>query len=408
MSEKGKKRESNINLNKIKYNTVEMILVFIMALVFGVLIGETIFNSNKEPITLTTSSSSELYEIKDVYNTILSEYIDSIDKEKLKEAAINGMMSSLKDKHSMYFNLTESEQFQDELNGYFVGLGVAVSKEDENLVTIREVYKNSPADKAGLKVKDQFLKINGEDATKSSTDDISKKIKGKEGESFVLIVKRGEEQKEIKVTTGRVEIPSITSKVIDKNNKKIGYLSISIFATNTDEQLKDEFKKLEKENIEDLVIDLRYNQGGELDAVINAASQFLDKRTPIIQIKTKEKTEIKYSKGNSNKKYNIAVLINRSSASGAEVLAAALNEQLNAPLIGTVTYGKGTVQKTKQLSNGTIIKYTIETWKTSKGKSIDGKGVKPTIELKQSEKYYETLKEDDDAQLQKAIEILSK
>ena len=318
------------------------------------------------------------------------------------------MMSSLKDKHSMYFNLAESEQFQDELNGYFIGLGVAVSKEGEDLVTIREVYKNSPADKAGLKEKDQFLKINGEDVSKSSTDDISKKIKGKEGETFTFLIKRGDEQKEIKATTGKVDIPSVTSKVIEKDNKRIGYLAISIFATNTDEQLKEELKKLEKENLDDLIIDLRYNQGGELDAVINAASQFLDKKTPIIQIKTKEKTEIKYSKGNNNKKYNIAVLINHSSASGAEVLAAALNEQLNAPLIGTVTYGKGTVQKTKQLSNGTIIKYTIETWQTSKGKSIDGKGVKPTIELKQSEQYYETLKDDNDSQLQKAIEILSK
>lgn len=407
MRKKEKNIKFNINLSKIKFNTIEMILVFIMALVFGVLIGEAVFGSNKKPISLA-SSNSELYEIKDVYNTILSEYIDSVDKEKLKEAAINGMMSSLKDKHSMYFDIDQSEQFQDELNGYFVGLGVAVSKNKENMVTIREVYKNSPADKAGLKVKDKFLKINGEDVTKSSTEDISKKIKGKEGETFVLIIQRGSEEKEIKATTGKVEIPSTTSKIIKKDNKKIGYLAISIFASNTDEQLKEELKKFEKEDITDLVIDLRYNQGGELGTVLNTASEFLDKKAPIIQIKTKEKTEVHYSKGSNNKKYNLAVLINRSSASGAEVLAAALNEQLDAPLIGLTTYGKGTVQKTKQLSDGTIIKYTIETWRTSKGKSIDGNGVKPTVEIKQSEKYYNTLKEEDDAQLQKAIELLLK
>ena len=378
-----------------------------MALVFGVLIGEVIFSSNKQPVTLIKSSSSELYEIQDVYNTILSEYIDSVDKEKLKEAAINGMMSSLKDKHSMYFDINASEQFQDELNGYFIGLGIAVSKEKEELVTIREVYKNSPAEKAGLKVKDQFIKINGEDVTKATTENISNKIRGKEGETFNLTIKRGEEEKEIKITTGKVEIPSVSSKVLDTNNKKIGYIALSIFATNTDEQIKEELKKLEKENLEDLIIDLRYNQGGELGTVINIASDFLDKKVPVIQIKTKKDTDIKYSKGNNNKKYNIAVLINKSSASGAEVLAAALNEQLNAPLIGQTTYGKGTVQKTKQLSNGTIIKYTIETWQTSKGKSIDGKGVKPTIELEQSDEYYKTLKDENDAQLQKAIEILS-
>lgn len=403
---KAKNKKFNINLSKTKFNTIEVFLVFVMALVFGILIGEAVFSSNQKPISLTTSTSSEIYEIKDVYNTIISEYIDSIDKEKLKEAAINGMMSSLKDKHSMYFDPTQSKQFQDELNGYFIGIGVAVSKEKGKLATIHEVYKNSPAAKAGLKVEDQFLKINGIDVTNSDTDDISNKIKGKEGEKFTILVKRGEEEKEVKVTTGKVDIPSITSKIIKKEQKNIGYLAISIFASNTDEQLKEELQKLEKEDFHDLIIDLRYNQGGELDTVINSASEFLDKKVPIIQIKTKEKTDVKYSKGNKNKKYNIVVLINKSSASGAEVLAAALNEQLNAPLIGDTTYGKGTVQKTKQLSDGTLIKYTVETWQTSKGKSIDGKGIKPTIELKQREEYYKTLKDEDDSQLQKAIEIL--
>ncbi|MBQ6547117.1 MAG: S41 family peptidase [Bacilli bacterium] len=403
-----KSKKINTILGKAKFNTIELALIFAMALVFGVLIGEIVFGSGKQPISLTTSTSSELHEINDVYNTILSEYINDVDKEQLKEAAINGMMSSLKDKHSVYFNPTESEQFQDELNGYFVGLGVAVSKEKQDLVTVREVYKNSPAEKAGLKVKDGLLKINGEDVSKASTDEIANKIKGKEGETFTIIVRRDGQEKEIKATTGKVELPSIEHKVLKKDNKRIGYLTISIFATNTDEQLKEELKELEKENLDDLIIDLRYNNGGELDSVLNVASEFLDKKSPIIQIKTKNKTDIRYSKGNNNKKYNIAVLINKSSASGAEVLAAALNEQLNAPLIGTITYGKGTVQKTKQLADGTIIKYTIETWQTSKGKSIDGTGIQPTIGVKQSDKYYETMKEEDDAQLQKAIDTLLK
>lgn len=403
-----KENKQRIKIDKKKFNTLEAILIFIMAFVFGILIGEMVFSRGNKSISLTSSTSSELYEIKDVYNTILSEYIDDIDKEKLKEAAINGMMSSLKDKHSIYFNEFESEQFQDELNGYFIGLGVGVYKEEKDLVTIRSVYKNSPAEKAGLKEKDQFLKINGEDVTKATTEDISKKMKGKEGETFNILIKRDNEEKEIQVTTGKVDIPSVTTKIIKKNNQKIGYINLSIFASNTDEQLKEELKSLEKEKIKDLIIDLRYNQGGELDTVLNVASEFLDKKAPIIRIKKKDKIDIRYSSGKNNSKYNIVVIINKGSASASEVLAAALNEQLNAPLVGTLTYGKGTVQKTKQLSDGTIIKYTIETWQTSKGKSIDGIGVKPTIEIKQSEKYYDTLKEEDDVQLQKAIETILK
>ena len=403
-----KNKKLNIDLSKTKFNTIEMILVFIMALVFGVLIGEVMFKENSHPVSLTSSTSAELHEIKDVYDTILSEYIDEVDKEQLKESAINGMMSSLKDKHSVYFNEFEAEQFQDELNGYFIGIGVAVYQEGKNLATIREVYKNSPAEKAGLKVKDQFLKVNGEDVTKATTEEISKKMKGKEGETFTLLIKRGEEQKEIKVTAGKVDIPSAKLETINKENKKIGYITLSIFANNTDEQLKDILKDVEKQQIKDLIIDLRYNQGGELETVLNIASEFLNKDAPIIRIKTKEKVDIRRSTGNKNSKYNIVVLVNKGSASASEVLAAALNEQLRAPIIGMTTYGKGTVQKTKQLSNGTIIKYTIETWQTSNGKNIDGVGVKPTIEIKQSSKYYDTLEKEDDVQLQKAIETITR
>ena len=120
----------------------------------------------------------------------------------------------------------------------------------------------------------------------------------------------------------------------------------------------------------------------------------------------KDKTEIKYPKEKNNKKYKIVVLVNEGSASASEVLAASLNEQLGSQLVGTTTYGKGTVQKTKTLPSGGVIKYTIETWKTSKGKDIDGKGINPTIEVKQSDKYYKTNDKKDDTQYQKALEII--
>ncbi len=251
------------------------------------------------------------------------------------------------------------------------------------------------------------MKIDGKDVTKLTSEKISEQIKGTDGKKFVLTIERDGKEINKKITTGKVAIPSVNSKIIEKNNKKIAYIVISIFANNTDEQLKEELKKLQKDNIKDIIIDLRYNQGGQLDTVINAASEFLDKKTPIIQITDKKETQIKYSTGNSNPKYNIVVLINEISASASEVLAAALNEQLGVPLVGEKTYGKGTVQKTKQLSDGSLIKYTIETWKTSKGNNIDKKGVKPTIKVEQSKNYTRTGESKDDSQLQKAIEIIS-
>lgn len=403
-----KKYLSKIDLKKNKFNTIELILIFIMALVFGLLIGEMIFSTGKLTTSITQKTNKNITEIENVYNTLSEEYINQIDEDNLKDAAIEGMISTLGDKHSVYYNEKESENFKDELNGYFYGIGAGVYQEEGKLVTIKEIYKNSPAEKAGLKVGDQYTKINGEDVTKLSAEQISNKIKGKQGRELTLTIKRNNKEQNIKITTGKVEIPSVSQKVITKNNQKIGYIQISVFASNTDEQFKKALQELEKQNINKLIIDLRYNQGGHLDTVINVASEFLNKKNPIIQIVTKDKKEIKYSNKNNNNKYKIEVLINEGSASASEVLAAALNEQLGAQLIGTTTYGKGTVQKTKTMPSGGVIKYTIETWKTSKGKDIDQKGIKPTIEIEQSKKYYKTYKQIDDKQLQKALETISK
>ena len=402
---------SKIDLSKKKFNTLELILIFIMALVFGVLTGEMIFRGStdeKTSVSITSNNAVQINEIKNVYNTILNEYINSIDKEMLKDAAINGMFTVLGDKHSIYFNEKESESFQDQLNGYFYGMGTSVYQKKGDLVTINEVYKNSPASKAGLKKGDKYLKINGKDVRKFSSEEISEEIKGTNGQEFTLTLQRENKEINVKVTTGKVAIPSVNTKIITKNNKKIGYIEISIFASNTDEQLKEALAKMKKNNIKDLILDLRYNQGGQLDTAINITSEFLNKGTPIIQISNKKETNIKYSHGNNNPKYNIVILINEISASASEVFAAALNEQLGAPLIGEKTYGKGTVQKTKQLSDGSLIKYTIETWKTSKGNNIDKIGIKPTIRVEQSKNYTRTGKDKDDNQLKKAIETISK
>lgn len=403
-----KKLTSKINLTKNKFNTIELILIFIMALVFGLLIGEMVFSSGKETISITKKTNKNMTEIENVYNTISEEYINEVNEEKLKDAAIEGMMSTLGDQHSVYYNEKDSENFKDELNGYFYGIGAWVYQEKGKLVTIKEIYKNSPAEKAGLKAGDQYIKINGEDITKLTAEQISNKIKGKQGKELTLTIKRKNQEKNIKITTGKVEIPSVNKEIITKQNQKIGYIQISVFASNTDEQFKKALKEIDKENITKLIIDLRYNQGGHLDTVINVASEFLTKKNPIIQIVTKNKTNTKYSVKDSKNKYKIEVLINEGSASASEVLAAALNEQLGAELIGTTTYGKGTVQKTKTMPSGGVIKYTIETWKTSKGKDIDGRGIKPTIEIEQNEKYYKTYKNIDDKQLQKAIETIIK
>lgn len=397
---------SKAELGKNKFNTLELILIFIMALVFGILIGEMVFSNGSSSTSLTRKNNSNIEEITNVYNTLIEEYINEVNEEDLKEAAIEGMLNLLGDNYSLYYDETESEEFKEELTGTFYGIGAEVYQEEGGLITVYNVFENSPAAKAGLEKGDEYLKINGEDVTNKNSSDVADMIKGKNGETITLTIRRGDEEKELKVTTAKVEIPSVSSEIINQNNTKIGYMAISIFAKNTDEQFSKHLETIEKEGINKLIIDLRSNNGGELETVINIASNFLNKDDVVVQTVLKDKTEKRYSIKNNTNKYDIVVLINGQSASGAEVLASALNENCNAELVGTTTYGKGTVQRTKTLSSGDMIKYTVETWKTSQGKEIEGVGIKPTIEVELSETYYKTLDQKDDNQLQTAIETI--
>ena len=404
-----KKLTDKIDLSNPKFNVLEVFLVFIMALLFGLLTGEILFSgSSDNTSSLTTKNDEYLAEIKNVYNTITKEYINEVNKEAIKNAAVDGMMSALGDNYSVYYDEEESNDFEEELSGNFYGMGSEIYQDNKNNIIVNRVFENSPAEKAGLKKGDIYLKINNKDITKKTINEVAEIIKGKAGKTFTLTVKREDKELNLKVTTGKVEIPSVESKVIEKDNQKLGYIAISIFASNTDEQFEKHLKKLDEQNITKLIIDVRSNQGGELETVVNIASNFLNKKDVIVQTEKDKKVTKIYATKNNTKKYDIVMLINGGSASGSEVLASALNERYNAELIGTTTFGKGTVQQTKKLSNGTMIKYTIETWKTSEGKEIDKKGIQPTIKVELAKTYDESKKEVHDTQLDKAIEVILK
>lgn len=392
---------SGLKLTKKKFNSVELFLVVIMALILGVLTGELIFDGK-------STSSNELMEVESTYKRLLSDYYGEIDSKKLSDAAISGMMSAVDDKYSAYFNEEESEEFNTELNGSFIGLGATIGLNKENQPIIVQVIENTPAQKANLKVNDRIISIDNKNVEKVSISEISRMIKGNTPKNVSMVVEREKEGRvTIKFTTGKVDIPSVTSEIVTKGTKKIGYIYISIFALNTDEQFKSHLEKLEKQNIDSLIIDLRDNTGGHLETVQNIASQFLNKKQVVCQIKDKTTTKKLYSSGeNKNRKYNIVVLTNSISASGSEVLAAALQEQYNAVIVGTKTYGKGTVQKMFTLSTGSSIKYTAEEWLTSNGKSINNKGITPNVVEELNEKYFTTYDKKDDNQYQKALSIL--
>jgi len=396
---------------KSGFNYAEVIIIMIIVLILGVGIGSLITyissskNDNKE---IVTEVPEELEEFVDTYNNIINDYYEEVNKDELLESGINGMLEYLDDDYSVYMDKKTSDDFNEQVEGKYTGIGVEIIQELEGNVYISRVFDNTPASKAGLQAGDRFIKVAGNDVTNKSASEISSMIKGSSKKEVEVVVIRGEEEKTFKISLKEVEIESVTSKVFEKNGKKIGYLGLTIFASNTYTQFERKLLELEGKKIDSLIIDVRDNSGGYLSSVTSIASLFMNKSKIIYQLDTKGVVEKIYSTTNTSRDYNIAILINKNSASASEILAAALQESYGATVVGTNSYGKGTVQKAYQLESGALVKYTIQKWLTPNGNWINEVGVTPNIEVSLSEDYYKNPGDDSDNQLQKALEELSK
>ena len=387
-------------MNKEYFSNYEVLIIIVISVVFGGILG-SIITLNWEK---SSQSNNELDEFITTYNSITTNYYKNVDNKKLINAAIKGMVNYLDDPYSIYMDEDDTENFTQTVNGQYEGVGVSVSKVD-NSIEIVAIFKDSPADKAGLKPGDKIIKVNNKDVSGMELDDVVKLIKNKK--KVNIIVKRDNKEKEITLKQNTVVIPSVSSRIVESNNKKVGVLNVSIFAANTYTQFKNKLDDLENKKIDSLIIDVRQNSGGHLDQVSKILSLFMKQDKVIYQIKTKKGVEKYYSTGKKSKNYNVVVLIDNSSASASEILAAAMNESYGATLMGEKTYGKGTVQKEYMLSSGASIKYTVENWLTPKGKSINGKGISPTIEVALSDEYTNNPTDENDNQLQEAIKFLT-
>ena len=237
-------------------------------------------------------------------------------------------------------------------------------------------------------------------------DEMSNLIKGKSGSKVSLTVLRGEEEVTVVAKRGVVEIPSVSSDILEES---IGYIKIDSFSATTSDQFSKKLKSMEEKNISSLVIDVRDNPGGKLGQVNKILEKFFSKKTVLYQIVTKDKTTKVYDDTSDNRDYPVVVLVNNGSASAAEILAASFQDNYkDVTIVGTVTYGKGTIQKAIELSSGASIKYTTQKWLTPKGKWINEKGVIPDEIIEQGDKYGANPTYANDVQLQKAVEILKK
>lgn len=396
---------------EVGFNYAEVIVIMIITLILGGIIGSFVTYISRGRDTsnpVVHEVPKDLKEFINTYNNIIAYYYEEIDHEKLLEAGINGMLEFLDDDYSTYMDKDISQSFNEQVEGKYTGIGVEIIQNNDNTVSISKVFDGSPAFKAGLQSGDIFSKIDGIDVTGKTSSEISSLIKHSDNKQVSILVIRDGEEKKFDLSLQVVEIESVNSKLFEKNGKKIGYLEITIFASNTDTQFERKLLELEGKNIDSLIIDVRDNSGGYLSTVTNIASLFMNKSKVIYQLDTRGIVEQIYSNTKTNRNYAISVLINQNSASASEILAAALQESYGATLVGVNSFGKGTVQKAIQLESGATIKYTIQKWLTPNGNWINEAGITPDVEVSMNGNYYQNPGDDTDNQLQTALEELVK
>ncbi len=385
---------------RTSFSIYEVIGIIVISILFGVVVGYVIMYS-RYPAN-QVGNNKALREVVETYQEIANYYYGGMSETALSEGAIKGMIQSLNDANSNYMDQEVTNTFNETVDGSFVGIGVMIQyKDDYNEVV--EVYENGPAEKAGIKVGDVLLKVDGQDIKGVYGDKVASLVRGKSDTMVEIAVMRDEKEKVIKVKRGVVELQSVSSDVINYENRNIGYIKISSFADNTSKQFSGALGKIE-ESIDSLVIDVRDNPGGHLQQVTDILSVFFSKGKVLYQIESKEKKDKVTSLTKESRNYPVMVLINRGSASASEILASCFKDNYpNAKVIGITSYGKGTVQKSVSLRSGNSFKYTTQKWLTAKGEWIDGKGVVPDIEVTQSNEYLQNPVYENDVQLQEAF-----
>jgi len=388
---------------KAVFHTAEVVFLIVVTCVVSIAMG--FFAGNKAEYSLENSLSDDEHvnEFLSNYEYIMENYYDQIDSETLMDGALNGMLEALGDDYS---TVISSDTFDAQLEGNYQGVGVEISKIENDIIII-SVFDGSSAAEAGLKPGDIIISVDGVDYSDKDVSSITKYITTSKADSFEFVVLRNNENFTVTLKRGKVTIPSVESKVFERNGKKVGYIYIDIFASATVEQFSTALNNLEKQNIDGLIIDVRNNSGGHLTTVVDILSNFLDSKKVIYQTETKTKTKTFYSKGTETKTYPIVVLQNSASASASELLSIALQEQYGATVVGEVSYGKGTVQELVT-SGDTEYKFTTKKWLSPNGVWIHEKGVTPDVSISLDLSYYDNPTDENDNQLQTAINELVK
>lgn len=362
-----------------------VVLSWVILFVSGFLVGNFLNEAS------TFNNTSNLTSFDNVYSTLKNNWyfgneFDNIEKQ-LMENAINGMIDLNGDIHTAYMSAEEIEELNKSINMSFDGIGVSYQLIGETPIITR-VYKDSPAEKAGVLPGDIMLSVDGIGIEDKTSEEIKEMVTGKRGSDVVIVFKRGNDTVTYTITRNAVNALA-WGEILPGN---IGYIEISSFGNQLADIVESYLQDFKSKGVNDIIIDLRDNGGGYLSAIEDIGNLFFDNGQILYQEEFKDgevvKYEIKKSKKQDYEFEDIIVLINENSASAAEVLAVNFQENTDAIIMGNYSYGKGTVQTTKQYSDGTGLKYTIAKWLSPLGNSIHGIGITPDELVLQDDIFY--------------------
>lgn len=353
-----------------------------------------------EDDNLTTS-------LKNIEKIMEKYFLYDIDEQKVIDGAIDGYISALNDEYTEYIPAEQMEEYTENITGNYVGVGIyMLENKEQNRIEVLSPIVESPAAEAGILPGDIIFSVNGVEYTGEQIDEASNEIKGPEGTTVKLVILRGEEKIEFEITRKKINTNPVISKKLDNN---IGYLEITSFDEGTAEDFKSKFENLKNEGITSLIIDLRNNGGGIVDEALQIADYIVPKgKDLLITVDKNQNEKIEKAEQDPIIDMPIVVLVNENTASSSEILAGALKDLEEATIVGTTTYGKGVIQQVISLRTGAGIKVTVEEYYTPNRNKINGVGIEPDekVELPETVENPLLVTDEEDTQLQKAIEIL--
>ena len=347
-----------------------------------------------------TSNEYSLVQTLQTFKTMINQlYIGDIDEESMLEGAIKGYVEGLGDPYTEYLTKEEMEEFTEETNSEYVGIGVYVGNDTvNNTILVVGVMKSSPAEEAGIQIGDVIEKIDGVAYTGKQLDEATKVLKAEEGTTATLTIRRDNEEKELTVVRRKITVQHVASEMLENN---IAYIQIDSFDANVASSFEEQITSLMNNGATGIIIDLRNNGGGIVDEATGIADLFLDKGETILITKSKKENNEEETKSERDpivKDIPVVILVNEATASASEILAGALKDNYGATIIGKQTYGKGVIQTLYTLTDGSGIKITTEEYYTPNHNQINEVGITPDIEV--------DITENEDTQLQRAIEVL--